>query len=511
MSAPWTFEQFQARLIKAATQPQILAPSVNIIMEGSSDPRLQPDLFVVPLQTDLLVEWAHENGATLDPKVEVYQGEYGTSLRVKRPKGLTPASPLPPNSSIVSCSYGISLSYLNALDEFSELPSRSPPMPKQFLEEVDPHTIGRFFLMQQYLLGEQSFWAPYIESLPQPDEAKKLATPLFWDDEALECLKGTNIAVEVVRRKMGWSDQFKVALQRLTMVPSEDRAGNASEQVSATQTLFKEKATVELYLWACTIFSSRSFPSHLIPVELYGPKLDEQISQNNLKTWRDKMKSEGPYAILLPLLDIANHSPTAKVEWFVDAKAEKMSISIKNDDEVPIGQQIFNNYAPKGNSELLLGYGFILPNNDDYLVKIRCPPNKLAIRKGQSNYNPTEDTAEGRMFAVRRQPFPGNSFEGELKDFGCFEPGLIDLLCLLVTNEREEEFWGTDGQTMSWTVENSSDFMETVDSEMGRALAEALALLKGRMDVALAQLKATSPSSQPSVFVYPISITNHDN
>ena len=46
-----------------------------------------------------------------------------------------------------------------------------------------------------------------------------------------------------------------------------------------------------------------------------------------------------------------------------------MSVCLQMHTLYPAGEEVFNNYGAKPNSELLLGYGFTLPNNpDDTLV-----------------------------------------------------------------------------------------------------------------------------------------------
>ncbi|KAJ2484423.1 hypothetical protein IWW47_005677, partial [Coemansia sp. RSA 2052] len=63
--------------------------------------------------------------------------------------------------------------------------------------------------------------------------------------------------------------------------------------------------------------------------------------------------------VLLPLLDMANHHPRTPVTWIIDDDG----IGFSMDAVVEAGQQIFNNYGPKSNEELMMGYGFcMLPN-----------------------------------------------------------------------------------------------------------------------------------------------------
>ena len=145
-----------------------------------------------------LVEWAKNNGAILHENVEIYASpSHEVKLRVKpvvkdevikkavEPSGgttecsraeaitrkINALHSLPANTHIISSPYAISLSYLNVLDAFPTFAARNGVarnFSQRWIDSVSPRAVGVFFLMQQYLLGDASFWAPYIKSLPQP-------------------------------------------------------------------------------------------------------------------------------------------------------------------------------------------------------------------------------------------------------------------------------------------------------------------------------------------------------
>lgn len=79
--------------------------------------------------------------------------------------------------------------------------------------------------------------------------------------------------------------------------------------------------------------------------------------------------------ILFPVIDILNHSVTAKAEW--DFQPHKsFSLKLLDHSTFTPGQELFNNYAPKQNDELLLGYGFCLEDNpiEQFPLKLAFPP-----------------------------------------------------------------------------------------------------------------------------------------
>ena len=110
----------------------------------------------------------------------------------------------------------------------------------------------------------------------------------------------------------------------------------------------------ESLLWAATIFTSRAFIStHILPEIETVPSL-------------------------FPVVDILNHSVTAKVEW--DFKPHKsFTLRCLESSRFTIDEELFNNYAPKQNDELLLGYGFCLENNpiEQFALKLAFQPELM--------------------------------------------------------------------------------------------------------------------------------------
>ncbi|KFY00656.1 hypothetical protein V490_01265, partial [Pseudogymnoascus sp. VKM F-3557] len=363
----------------------------------------------------------------------------------------------------------ISLSYLNALDAFPGLRSHSAPFPAKFIATQQPKVVGCFFLIQQYLAGSSSHWGPYIRSLPQPDEPHKLATPLYYPESARKWLGGTNLPAAIAQREAMWRAEFEGG--REVLDGSEGMKGLRGEW------------TWELYKWASTIFSSRSFVSKLIPDEVYGEVLDQPVE--GYANWRGKIAEEGPYPVLFPLLDIANHDAKARVEWFVNAQGPVKDFSIITDGEVGRGEQVFNNYAPKGNTELLLGYGFCIPGNDDVAIELKCPSEeKRKIREAQQQGNKAPGGASEKwIFHVRNRPYPAREGDKRTEGLRVFEEGLIDTLSVLVANEREEEFLQENPE---YSVE--SNLETSLNNFMGRNALCALSVLWAQLQNAKAKI-----------------------
>ncbi|XXG97966.1 hypothetical protein Hte_004282 [Hypoxylon texense] len=297
---------------------------------------------------DALLRWVEEGGGSLNPAIEIYHDDVTKgSYRVKD------SCSVGAEDVIVTLPLSKTLSYLDAISchpSFSHSSSSSvcghekqAHFPAEFLEKTPPHVVGRFFLMQEYLLGSESKWWPYIRTLPQP-EHMSTALPAMWPSDDIEFLRGTNAYVAVQDIKSTLKKEYKQAIKLLP------------ERYHAEYTRI-------LYHWAYSIFTSRSFrPSLILPAEaLRGLpcELDD-------------------FSVLLPLYDIGNHSPLAQIAWTTDEQAQVCTL--KTRQRYSAGEQVFNNYGMKTNAELLLGYGFVLSEDErlhnDYVhIKTRADPD----------------------------------------------------------------------------------------------------------------------------------------
>lgn len=140
----------------------------------------------------------------------------------------------------------------------------------------------------------------------------------------------------------------------------------------------------ELYLWAATIFSSRSFTSLIF------------------NTTTTEASGKESFALLYPVLDSFNHKFGAKVLWNMD----KGDFELSTTETTMKGEEVYNNYAPKGNEELLNGYGFCIQNNpcDEVALRLGKPPEPV-LAQLQATYPqryPSSDwTDEAAMFFLR--------------------------------------------------------------------------------------------------------------
>ncbi|KAF6835502.1 SET domain-containing protein [Colletotrichum musicola] len=284
-----------------------------------------------------LVSWAESHGARLHPSVEVYADpQTGNSFRVSPGAG----AGVQPGEPVVTCPLHLTLSYLNATPSptpgfHHDAGGSSSPFPDSFLQTVPPHVTSRFFLIQQYLLGASSFWHPYIRTLPQPDALSSWALPPLWPSDDVELLEETNVHVAIAEIKSRLKAEYKHATAALGDHPA------------------RRDCTRLLYNWAYCIFASRSFrPSLVIPAE----------RQSTLGLPEGCVVDD--FSLLLPLFDVGNHSPLARVSWAHGADAPD-TCELRTLDAYAPGAQVYNNYGTtKTNAELLLAYGFVIPESE---------------------------------------------------------------------------------------------------------------------------------------------------
>lgn len=120
------------------------------------------------------------------------------------------------DSLVVSCPHEITISWLNVI-------SGSASFLGQFDEDciatVNQVAIVRFFLLNEYLKREESFWWPYFRSLPQPTEACRLLTPTWYDEEDWLWLRGTSLESSARKQEQHWRQEYDVAMQGLSPLP----------------------------------------------------------------------------------------------------------------------------------------------------------------------------------------------------------------------------------------------------------------------------------------------------
>ena len=146
------------------------------------------------LDTDF-ESWFLHQGGYLHPSVEIASDSaHGNCVRVK------PNHVLFPGSIVVSCPHQLTISW-PIISQYHCPDSHSP---------FTPHIATRLFLMKQRLLQVRSRSWPYIHSLPHT-----FSTPLWYDDNDLVWLRGTNLGNAKVIREEAWRQEYEEAMGSL--------------------------------------------------------------------------------------------------------------------------------------------------------------------------------------------------------------------------------------------------------------------------------------------------------
>ncbi|WBW71675.1 ribosomal lysine methyltransferase Set10 [Schizosaccharomyces osmophilus] len=287
---------------------------------------------------DKLFTEAHRNGCKLNENVDFVSAHdelsaYGEFVA-------TAKADIEPNEVLISCPFEYAITYETAL---ASLQSINPDF-KSLSQEIVLYT----FLVLESLKTSNSKWAAYIEYLP-----KSFNTPTYFNDEDKQYLKATNIEFALQDRLHNWR--------------------HAYEDVLKLGSFSTNQFTFDLFIWAATVFTSRCFSSSLI---------------------NSRISKEDASPILLPLIDSLNHKAMQPILWKTDVR-DTMSVQLVSQNTTSRGQQIFNNYGPKGNEELLLGYGFCLEDNafDNVALRVSVHPD-LPYRQQKTSVLQQDNTFE---------------------------------------------------------------------------------------------------------------------
>lgn len=120
--------------------------------------------------------WFRTNGGYLHPAVHLAQdAEQGSYFRA--------TADIEPGTHVLTVPHNLAMSNLNAQvdDDF--------PVFRTHAQSFTVEGLSFFYLMAQWLNKEESFWKPYLNILPSPEQG--FETPIFYDDGDRKWLEGT--------------------------------------------------------------------------------------------------------------------------------------------------------------------------------------------------------------------------------------------------------------------------------------------------------------------------------
>lgn len=215
-----------------------------------------------------------------------------------------------------------------------------------------------------------SFYMPYIASLPT---SQQINSPYVWLPADQKMLSGSNLGNSLKDNLFNLIEEWWLVISLLPESYPKPEFHFMNMKFYYEFKFYEPEQLYEYlnnyetanwtsfpaYLWALMIYKSRSFPCKL---------LEEEPDVDKINFVQDDV------AILIPVIDLLNHDPKAQVTW--GAQQDKFVFEATAHS----GGQLYNNYGRKGNEELLLAYGFCLPENasDSVALKIKVPTEILS-------------------------------------------------------------------------------------------------------------------------------------
>ncbi|KAI5967224.1 hypothetical protein KGF57_000439 [Candida theae] len=353
---------------------------------------------------DSLLKWANDNGANISSNIEF--------------KEISPCNYGAISTSVGEVSIKIPKELVITCDKAAELF-------KDAYENANHVSLLKIYLC--YLQPQESFYKPYLNSLPT---LQAIDSPYTWSSQDKAYLKGTNLGNSLRENIASLVEEWWSAVNLLpeNVAKPESHFVNMKFYYESKfyndDDYYKYFGEIDInnwtsfpnYLWASLILKSRAFPAYII---------DPSIPKNE--------------PMLLPVVDLLNHNPKAKVEW-----SRAGTGFLFQTKDVNQGQEIFNNYGQKGNEELLLAYGFAIENNpaDSAALKIKIPESRMNVVKGlgielpsindytnsvieQASGAEEEHQGDGVLFYINQEQIPNS---------------LIQLFQALVQNQWESGF-----------------------------------------------------------------------
>ncbi|KAB8237778.1 ribosomal lysine N-methyltransferase [Aspergillus alliaceus] len=211
----------------------------------------------------------------------------------------------------------------------------------QDLEELGPWLSLMLVMIYEYLLGNQSAWAPYFKVLP-----RKFDTLMFWSASELQELQGSAIVDKIGRQGAEESILDMIApimRENPSLFPPVD--GLASYDGEAgTQTLLNLAHTMGSLIMA-----------YAFDIEKPEDEDNEGDDESGYMTDVEEQLSKG----MVPLADLLNADGDRNNARLFQ---EDNGLVMKSIKPISAGDEIFNDYGEIPRADLLRRYGYVTDN-----------------------------------------------------------------------------------------------------------------------------------------------------
>jgi hypothetical protein len=272
---------------------------------------------------------------------------------------------------------------------------------------IDFNIIFKFYLacIRNNLICNDKF-KPYVDLLPA---LEKISSPLSMNTKSLYVFENTSLQESFISEKL-------------------ESLKNDYESINELK-LNGFQVSLNDYLWAHLIITSRAFPYKII-----APNAEPHL------------------VMLLPVIDLLNHKPNSKVEWSTNSygsfKFSNLNLDVLNTNNNQI--EVYNNYGPKGNAELLMGYGFVLEDNEFETLQLSITLKKGLKENLSNDWNVKLPTLDDYTYSINNNSINesnekdshNNSNDTTVFLLNKFHPiaeGLIEVFSYINKNPTDEE------------------------------------------------------------------------
>ncbi|TXG57040.1 hypothetical protein EZV62_018353 [Acer yangbiense] len=282
---------------------------------------------IVPHPPDLL-KWVKREGGFVHQALKISpQQQDDTTYGL----GLVASQDIPKGSLLISLPHHIPLKF-EADDADSRLSSSVvSTLWEHLAEELWAMKLGLRLLQERAKVG--SFWWPYISNLPETYSA-----PIFFQGEDIKNLQYAPLLYQVNKRCRFLLDFDQAVRRNLeSLKPNDHPFGGQEVDASSLG-------------WAMSAVSSRAF-------RLYG-KMTADGTRNNVP-------------MLLPLIDMCNHSFKPNAQILQEEDKENDKSQIKAETDIKQDNPLLLNYGYLSNDFFLLDYGFVIPSNPYDTIELK--------------------------------------------------------------------------------------------------------------------------------------------
>ncbi|KAF9993717.1 hypothetical protein BGZ80_008051, partial [Entomortierella chlamydospora] len=198
-------------------------------------------------------------------------------------------------------------------------------------------------MIYEYCRGEASHWKPYFDILPE-----EFCTPMFWNSEELQELKGTGIIDKIGRDEA--ESIFKEKLWPLISANLDQFSVEDKDEASFLKIFHRMGSLIMAYAFHDTL-----------------PDKDEDEVMDEDGEDEEEEEEEKVNVSMVPMADMLNHRTGFNNARLFHEKDCLRMVAIK---PIKAGQQIYNTYGDLCNADLLRKYGFVDVPNPHNIVEI---------------------------------------------------------------------------------------------------------------------------------------------